>query len=306
MAEINPVLMKDLRGRMRGAPAFLLLTLYLGILSAMALLVYVGVSDSAASDPNAGQRIGESLLYLITGVSLVQVCLITPLLTAGSIAGERERQTYDLLISSLLTPWQIVWGKLSAALAYAGLLVLGVIPLLSIAFLFGGVSPVEVLIVLAGLLASAVLYACVGLFWSALLRSTVMAGALSLATVLSVQLGIPFLGLIASLVFGPLTALWSGSAPLVYLAGLLLCLHPFLSLYQTDVFLRTDQGLFYLFWDLPSGGRLLLPSPWLGFVVLALLLSAGLLLLTVRLVRPDAPPTGNRPARPAPAKADMV
>ncbi len=297
MAEINPVLMKDLRGRMRGAPAFLLLTLYLGILSAMALLVYVGVSDAAANDPNAGQRIGESLLYLITGVSLVQVCVITPLLTAGSIAGERERQTYDLLIGSLLTPWQIVWGKLSAALAYAGLLVLGVIPLLSIAFLFGGVSPAEVLIVLVGLLASALLYACVGLFWSALLRSTVMAGALALATVLSVQLGIPFLALIASLVFGPLTALWSGSAPLVYLAGLLLCLHPFLSLYQTDVFLRTDQGLVFLFWDLPSGGRLLLPSPWLGFVAVALLLSAGLLLLTVRLIRPDAPPADAPPAR---------
>ncbi len=38
--------------------------------------------------------------------------LVGPVFLAGSVSGERERQTLDLLLTSTVTPWQILWGKL--------------------------------------------------------------------------------------------------------------------------------------------------------------------------------------------------
>lgn len=42
--------------------------------------------------------------------------LVGPVISAGSVASERERQTLDLLLTTLITPWQILWGKLLAGL----------------------------------------------------------------------------------------------------------------------------------------------------------------------------------------------
>src|SRR5262245_58741640 len=122
--ELNPVLVKELRGRMRGPRAFVVLTIYLLILGAVTPLIHAAAGSSSGTDLNAGQRIGKTLFLTIASVALIEVCVITPALTSGSVAGEKERQTYDLLVASLLTPWQIVWGKLGAALAFAMLLIL--------------------------------------------------------------------------------------------------------------------------------------------------------------------------------------
>jgi len=42
--------------------------------------------------------------------------LVGPVFSAGSVTSERERETLDLLLVTLLSPWQILWGKLISAL----------------------------------------------------------------------------------------------------------------------------------------------------------------------------------------------
>jgi ABC-type transport system involved in multi-copper enzyme maturation permease subunit len=287
MPELNPVLVKELRGRMRGARAFVLLTVYLIILSLAMLLLYTAVASSAGTDLNAGRRIGQALFYGIAAVALIEVCVITPALTAGSIAGEKERQTYDLLVSSLLSPWQIVLGKLGAALAFALLLILAVVPLMSLAFLFGGVSLAQVIILLAGLVATAVFYACVGLFWSAAMRSTLGANSFALGTIIAMLLGIPFIAVVFTLIFGSNSRFWSDSPLIVYLGGAFISSHPFIALLISDQSIRDGRGVFFSSVSLQNG-QLLVPSPWLAFIALALLFSLALILLSVRLLRPGA------------------
>ena len=51
----NPVVLKELRGRMRGARAFIVLTIYLGLLGAFSSLIYVAVSESAIARQRAGE-----------------------------------------------------------------------------------------------------------------------------------------------------------------------------------------------------------------------------------------------------------
>lgn len=56
----------------------------------------------------------------LTGVYMIYVIifnvLVAPVFSAGSITNERERQTLDLLLTTVITPWQIFWGKLIAGL----------------------------------------------------------------------------------------------------------------------------------------------------------------------------------------------
>ncbi|HEY3233006.1 MAG TPA: ABC transporter permease subunit [Roseiflexaceae bacterium] len=298
MPEFNPVLVKELRSRMRGPRAFILLTVYLLILSAVTLLLYaaVGASSNSGSDLNAGQRVGKALFLTIAAVALIEVCVITPALTSGSIAGEKERQSYDLLIASLLSPWQIVWGKLGAALAFALLLILAVVPVMSLAFLFGGVTLAEVLIALMGLVTTAVFYATVGLFWSAVMRGTLGATILSLGSIILMLLLIPFLWAISMIIFarGPNDIM--RSAAYIYGGGAFISTHPFIALGLTEAFLSSGDSPFYTIIR-PGGQDFWVPSPWLVYIALSVLISAILLFFSVRLLRPIPESRKNKRAR---------
>jgi len=48
--------------------------------------------------------------------------LVGPVFSSGSVTSERERQTLDLLRTTLITPWQMLWGKLLAGLRVSGVL----------------------------------------------------------------------------------------------------------------------------------------------------------------------------------------
>jgi ABC-type transport system involved in multi-copper enzyme maturation permease subunit len=304
MAEFNPVLVKELRGRMRGARAFVLLSIYLVILSGVTLLFYAAIADVSSGSLDSGRTIGKGLFLLISAVALIEVCFITPTLTSGSIAGEKERQSYDLLVASLLSPWQIIWGKLAAALSFALLLILAIVPMMSLAFLFGGVTLAEVLIALAGLVATAVFYSTIGVFWSTALRTTLGANSMSIGTIIMMLLGIPFLALIFGLIFGrDLSPEWLNSLAFKALAGAFLYSHPFIALQATESQITGGESAFFtrvpIGSDLASRGQLLVPSPWIIYLLLALFFSFILLMLSVRMLRPmsDSPAAASAPKR---------
>ena len=48
--------------------------------------------------------------------------LIGPVFSAGSVTSERERQTLDLLLTTVITPWQLLWGKLLSGLRVSSVL----------------------------------------------------------------------------------------------------------------------------------------------------------------------------------------
>ena len=50
--------------------------------------------------------------------------LVGPVFSAGSVTSERERQTLDLLLTTAITPWQILSGKLRAGLRVSSVLTL--------------------------------------------------------------------------------------------------------------------------------------------------------------------------------------
>lgn len=188
---------KELRGRMRGRRAFVVLTIYLALLALFGWMLYlmnertVGsyLGTAAFASAQIGREIFKGLLILMT----VLVVFLAPSFTAGAISLEREKQTLDLLVVTPISSPAIVLGKLVSALAYLFLLIVSSIPLMAIVFVFGGVAPDDVVRGYVVLVATAVGLGSVGLFFSALARRTQAATVLTYFAVLALTAGTTFI-----------------------------------------------------------------------------------------------------------------
>jgi ABC-type transport system involved in multi-copper enzyme maturation permease subunit len=189
---LNPVLVKELRGRMRGARAYVFLTVTLLLLGGVSYGLYRFVlalySPSLGGGPgNAstmGPLIGQCVFVGVVFLALALICAVVPALTASAISSEHERKTFDLLIATPLRPASILFGKLIAALSYVFLILLAAVPLVSVSFVFGGVPLNDMLQALLLLLGFALTYSVIGLFFSSWFRRTTPAVAASYLVVL--------------------------------------------------------------------------------------------------------------------------
>ncbi|HWR60207.1 MAG TPA: ABC transporter permease, partial [Clostridia bacterium] len=193
MMNINPVLLKELKVRMRGWRAAGIIALYLLILSLVALfIIYTTFMNPYGSSIDPQVSIGA-----YTGLAVVQFILImfiVPALTAGAIAGEREKQTLDLVLCTRLKPISIITGKLFASTSQTLLLIISSLPLFSMVFLFGGISIKEVIQLFAFYIVTAVTIGCIGIFFSTCLKRTTAATVFTYGMVAFLCFGTIFIG----------------------------------------------------------------------------------------------------------------
>lgn len=212
-AAVMTIMVKELRSRMRGRRAFVVLTVYLGILALITYGVYVVVAPNAAGitaggfggggfggSANASALIGQTIFTLLSIFQLILVSFIAPAFTAGQISLEREKQTLDLLISTPMRPGAIVVGKLAAALAFVVLMIVAAIPITAIVLMYGGASVDDIVRQQLVLLATALVLGATGLFFSALLKRTQAATVLTYITMLALTIGTTMLFIFWSIV----------------------------------------------------------------------------------------------------------
>src|SRR5256885_8668316 len=170
---LNPMVDKELRSRMRTGRASLLISFYLLTLAGVGWVTYVIVRRQVAGGVPTGElsvHVGTTIFRALAVWELVLVLFIAPVLTAAAIAGEKERQTLDLLLCTRVRPSSIVIGKLVASLLFALLLLVASVPVFSVVFLFGGVELSEVIGVAAVLGATAVVLGALGILCSTVMR----------------------------------------------------------------------------------------------------------------------------------------
>ena len=138
----NPILVKELRSRMRGPRAFITLTVALVIMAGLMIgLVSLFTSQAGQTGSNLlSPQIGQILFEALINFELLLVCTVTPAVTAGAISTEREKQTFEMLQATPLGSVRLLWGKLISALSYVFLMIFAAVPLASLVFLFGGVA----------------------------------------------------------------------------------------------------------------------------------------------------------------------
>lgn len=170
----NPVLNKEFRLRFRSIKSYIGIACYLGIL-ALISLGFIGLT--LVMDYGGVFRPEESrnMFIMISMLQLALVIFITPGLTAGIISSERERQTLPILLTTAQSSSAIVLSKLFSSLAYLVLIVIVTGPLYMIIFLYGGISPLNVLASFALYLFTMLVIGSIGVLASTLIRKTIIA-----------------------------------------------------------------------------------------------------------------------------------
>ena len=291
----NPVTVKELRSRMRGRRAFVVLTVHLLVMSGFITLVYSAFA-SAASGPFGpdSREVGKVIFSSVLGLQVMLVIFVGPSFTAGAISGEKERQTYDLLRTTLLSAKSFVAGKLVSALSYVLLLIFAAIPLQSIAFLMGGVALVELILSQVIVLVGAVTFALWGLYASSRMRTTLASSVVTFGGALFVTVGIPVVVGLFSMILSPFfvgaAALsWVAEATLMYVLMVLAATNLPATLIVSDVILVQEGSLWYFSQSVggASGAShsIWLFSPWPLFLLLYSLLALVLFWACVRRVR---------------------
>ncbi len=285
----NPVALKELRSQMRGARAVMVLTLYLTLTGGCVVLMYtLQVEAAKLTSMPVGSHIGQMLFFGVVAIELFLVIFIGPSLTAHAISGERERRTYELLRTTLLSARTLVLGKLIAALAYIVLLLFATLPIQAIALLFGGVTPQEMAIITIILLASAFHFSTVGLYFSVSVKRTMPASVAAYSYALVSTLGLPLL----SFLLNSLTSLSSNlhspkllQVSLIYLTDLTIGSSPITTSIASQQLIAYHQttGLYWQY--LSNGERIPAVSPWIIFTFLTIVTSIVLIRISVRRIR---------------------
>jgi ABC-type transport system involved in multi-copper enzyme maturation permease subunit len=184
---MNPMIRKELRQRMRERRGWLLPSLYLLVLGAVVTFAYFVATTDRGQSNVQGSTVGVALFLTLAYSQLALLLLLVPIFSAGSITIEKEQRTLAGLLTSLLTSAQIWWGKFISSLLFVLLLLVTSLPVLSMAFAFGGIGPWEIF---SATVTTVIILGCmsaIGLYCSSAFQRSVHATAVSYATVIAIS-----------------------------------------------------------------------------------------------------------------------
>lgn len=170
----NAVYAKESKLRVRNVKFALIVLFYNLILIGIAIFgfsIAFSTSFQAGIDYSNVISLYVSLIAIETGM----VMFLVPAFTAGSIAGEREKQTLEILLTTTLKPRQIVWGKLLSSISMVLLLIVSTLPTISIIFTIGGVEFLDLLEFVVVVSVFTLLIGSIGIWASVMIRRTVPA-----------------------------------------------------------------------------------------------------------------------------------
>ena len=170
---INPVLRREAITSLRGWRSYGSIAMYLIIMCGGAAIFFNMATNSYYNFSFSPEVM--SLLYIVlASIQITLVVLSVPALAAGSISGERERQTLDLLLVTKLSPLSIVLGKLMSSIAFILLLMCSALPVFSVAFYFGNVSVGGILLIMLFTLSTTFMLGGISIFLSCIYKKTVI------------------------------------------------------------------------------------------------------------------------------------
>jgi len=190
----NPMIRKELRQRLRERRAWVLPTIYVLLPASVVLFAYSETGGRQGVLTAQGADIGIAIFFAVIFSQVIVLLLMAPVFSAGGITIEKEQRTFASLLTTLLTPGEIWWGKFVSSLLYLLLLLSCSLPLLALSFAFGGVDPKDVLQAFAFSILVLAAVCSLGLLCSGLFRRSVhsTAAAYGLVLVLTIVTTVAF------------------------------------------------------------------------------------------------------------------
>ncbi|MCM1089300.1 MAG: ABC transporter permease subunit [Butyrivibrio sp.] len=178
---LNPIIKKDLQVTSRSMRLSWGLFGYEAVL-AMAFLGVMAIIQSEGNSIYGGGNFYGYLIYLFPVLAVAQVCivaLITPIITASSISGEKERQTFDIMLTTCMSPFSIVLGKVASAVLHILFYVAGSLPIMALSFVVGGMSWLNLFYFILAIILFATFSGSIGIFCSSVCRKSIASVILS-------------------------------------------------------------------------------------------------------------------------------
>ena len=171
---MNPLAVRELRVACRSWKLVIILTAYL-LLQGAIFSIWVYVQSNTKGMYEDPTSIGSGLFITMSIVLVAIVMLVFPAFSSTAIASEHEKKSFDLLLLTPLSPWEIAIGKFFAAALQSSIFIIATIPLFAIASLFGGIVPSVFFSVLWVLILFSIFISFVGVYASSLVKKAIPA-----------------------------------------------------------------------------------------------------------------------------------
>lgn len=186
---VNPVLRNESKIAVRSIKFTLMIFAYIAVLSIAVMIYYSSVNKAIFS--NGLYLQSSKLFYVVMAIGqAVLLLFIVPALSSTSICSEREKQTLDILLSSKLTPIQIIIGKVSASSLRVIILIISTMPLYAIGSLTGVIKISNILELIVFFIVNTIFVSSIGVFISTCAKTSKVSTTLSYALVLAIYMGI--------------------------------------------------------------------------------------------------------------------
>lgn len=186
---VNPVLRNESKISVRSIKFTLMIFAYISVLSVAVMIYYSSVNEAIFS--NGLYLESSKLFYVVMALGqAILLLFIVPALSSTAICLEREKQTLDILLSSKLTPFQIIIGKVSASSLRVIILIISTMPLYAIGAIIGVVKISNILSLIVFFIVNTIFVSSIGVFVSTYIKTSKVSTALSYALVLFIYIGI--------------------------------------------------------------------------------------------------------------------
>lgn len=186
---VNPVLRNESKIAVRSIKFTLMIFAYIAVLSVAVMIYYSSVNEAIFS--NGLYLESSKLFYVVMALGqAILLLFIVPALSSTAICSEREKQTLDILLSSKLTPFQIIIGKVSASSLRVIILIISTMPLYAIGAIIGVVKISNILSLIVFFIVNTIFVSSIGVFVSTYIKTSKVSTTLSYALVLFIYIGI--------------------------------------------------------------------------------------------------------------------
>lgn len=171
---INPIVKKDLRVLSRSMKIAWGIFAYEAVLLIVFLFaIWIIFEEFSGYGYSADYQAFVVMFPLISAIEFGIIALLMPIMTATAVSGEKERQTFDILLTTVMTPRAIIRGKVGSAVIRVMVFMVASIPLMALSFTLGGLSWINLLITMIAFLIFAILTGSLGIFASTLTTKSI-------------------------------------------------------------------------------------------------------------------------------------
>jgi len=170
--KINAVFESASRRRMRTIKTLVIMIAYL---AAVMIFSFAQLAIFSGEVKTVQMRKSTEWYIWINALQLALIVLVAPALGAGSIAGERERQTFDLLLVTGIGVRRIVLGKIMESFAFLALILASAFPIMALSCVISGMKLIEILCSMVYLMVISIEALSVGVLLSVICSRTMTA-----------------------------------------------------------------------------------------------------------------------------------